>query len=75
MRKGNLLVKCNGKYTDDYAYDNDTNFSRTKEFKPADKMLFDDWYLSKIRIWGDKDGEINVVFASCEYWDFKVAKV
>jgi hypothetical protein len=32
LKKGNLLVKCTGKYTDDYAYDNATNFSTKKEF-------------------------------------------
>lgn len=74
LRKGNLLVKCKGKYTDDYAYDNHTKFSRDTDFKVAKEDLFDDWYLSEIKIWGDKEGEISVSFAFCEFYTFKVAK-
>lgn len=73
LRKGNLLVKCTGKYTDDYAFDNSTNFSREKEFKKADVNMFDDWYLSVLKVWGNKQGEISACFANCEYYTFKVA--
>lgn len=71
MRKGNLIVKCTGKYTDDYALDNYRNFGIQHTFEPASKDYFDDWYLSKIRIRGEKDGEIFVSFASCEFFTFK----
>ena len=74
LRKENLLVKCTGKYSDDYAYDNETNFSREKDFKKAGKDMFEDWYIDRVRIYGDKEGEISVVFASCEYYTFKVNK-
>jgi hypothetical protein len=74
LRKGNLLVKCTGKYTDDYAFDNATNFSSDKEFKKADANMFDDWYLGVLKVWGDKQSEINACFAHCEYYTFKVAQ-
>jgi hypothetical protein len=64
------MYKVNGKYTDDYAFDASTNFSETKSFKPAPPDLFNDWYLSKIYIYGDKDGLINVVFANSAYYTF-----
>lgn len=73
LRKGNLLVKCTGKYTDDYAFDNSNNFSKENEFKKADPNMFDDWYISVLKIWGDKQNEISVCFANCEYYTFKVA--
>jgi hypothetical protein len=72
LKKGNLLVKCTGKYTDDYFFDASTNFSQSKEFTPASPNMFDDWYISCLHIWGDKTGEISVCFASCEYYTFKV---
>lgn len=72
LRKGNLLVKCKGKYTDDYAFDAANHFFKDKDFVQAEPNLFDDWYLSKINIYGEKTGEISVSFASCEYYTFKV---
>ena len=74
LRKGNLLVKCTGKYTDDYAYDNDVNFHRDSDFKPAKNDLLSDWYISCSRIYGDKNGIINLCFARCESYEFKVVK-
>lgn len=71
MRKGNLIVKCTGKYSDDYAFDAAYNFQKDEHFDVADKNYFDDWYLTKVRIYGDKQGEISVCFASCEYYTFK----
>ena len=73
LKKGNLLVKCTGKYTDDYAYDNATNFSREEEFTKADANMFTEWYLGVLKIWGDKQGIIHAAFANCEYYTFKVA--
>lgn len=75
LRKGNLQVKCTGKYSDDYAFDNSVNFFTDKEFKDATIDLFDDWYLSVIRIWGEKTGLINVNFANCEYYTFKLKSI
>jgi hypothetical protein len=73
LKKGNLLVKCTGKYTDDYAYDNATNFSREELFAKAEANMFSDWYLSVLKVWGDKQGIIHAAFANCEYYTFKVA--
>jgi hypothetical protein len=72
LKKGNLLVKCTGKYTDDYAYDNATNFSTDKEFNKADANMFNEWYLSVLKVWGDKQGIIHASFASCEFYTFKI---
>lgn len=73
LRKGQLLVKCTGKYTDDYAYDAATNYSTEKEFKPATPDMFDDWYIRASHIYGDKAGEIKLTFAMCQYYEFKLA--
>ena len=72
MKKGELLVKCGAKYTDDYAFDNAYNFFKEDNFKECPPDFFRDWYLSKINIWGDKDGIIDVSFASCEFYEFKL---
>jgi len=74
LRKGNFVYKCLGKYTDDYAYDADVKFHRMDEFKPAEPNLFDDWYISTIRIYGNKEGIIHVNFAGCEDYEFKIKK-
>ena len=73
LKKGKLLVKCDGKYSDDYAFDNSINFKKDKEFKKADPNMFDDWYLSILHVWGEKEGEISASFANCEYYTFKIA--
>lgn len=73
LKKENLLVKCTGKYTDDYAYDNATNFSTDKEFNKADSNMFSEWYLSVLKVWGDKQGIIHASFANCEFYTFKIA--
>lgn len=72
LRKGNLLVKCKGKYTDDYAFDAASNFFVDSEYSEASPDLFDDWYLSVISIYGEKESVIHVCFANCEYYDFKI---
>ena len=36
--------------------------------------MFDDWYLSVLKIWGNKQSEISACFANCEYYTFKVAQ-
>ena len=72
MRKGNFLVKCNGKYTDDYAWDNDNKFFEDKDFKECKPDLLNDWYISCCHIYGTKTGIIKVSFAMCEWWEFKV---
>lgn len=72
LKKGELLVKCKGRYTDDYVYDAAYNFFEDKNFKPASPDLFKDWYLDRINIYGDKNGIINVSFASCEFYEFKL---
>ena len=72
MRKGALLVKCDGKYTDDYALDYANDYSVDKFYKDAGTEYFNDWKLSRISIWGNKEGLINVSFASCEHYTFLV---
>jgi len=72
MRKGNLLVKCTGKYSDDYAFDAAYNFMKDDTFEDCKTDYFNDWYMSRIHIYGNKAGIINVSFASCQYYEFKV---
>lgn len=81
LRKGELLVRCKGKYTDDYAYDAATGYSTEKEFRLAPKDMFlhlangdnKEWYISRSYIYGEKTGIIHLSFASCEYYEFKLA--
>lgn len=70
LRNGEFLYKCNGKYSDDYAFDAAYDYFQDKEYAPADPDLFDDWYLRKVYISGDKEGFISVSFASCEFYTF-----
>lgn len=72
LRKGQLLVKCDMKLSDDYAYDAATNYSTEKALRPAAPDMFNDWYINRSHIYGDKAGEINLTFASCEYYTFKL---
>lgn len=75
LRKGNLLVKCTGKQTDDYAFDYAYKFFEDSDYLQAEPDYFNDWKLRKIHIWGDKNGLITVAFASCEYYNFKLKGV
>jgi hypothetical protein len=34
--------------------------------------MFDDWYLGVLKVWGDKQSEINACFAHCEYYTYYV---
>ena len=72
IKKGNLLAKRTGRYTDDYAWDAATGFGQQKEFNEITGDLFGDWYIDALFLYGDKNGMINGCFASCEYWEFKV---
>ncbi len=45
LEKGNILVKCNGKYTDDYPFDNAYNFLINDEWTKASAQKFCDWYI------------------------------
>lgn len=73
LQAGKLLVKCDGKYTDDYAYDAADNFGRENFYKPAPANYLTDYKLKCISIYGNKEGFINVSFASCEHYTFLVA--
>ena len=73
LNEGKLLVKCLGRYTDDYAFDASSNFGKTAEFVPVPANKFSDWYIGVARISGDKNGIIEMDFASCEYFEFKLA--
>jgi hypothetical protein len=73
LKEGKLLVKCCGRYTDDYAFDASNNFGKTDGFVVATAKKFDDWYIGVSRISGAKDGIIEMDFASCEYFEFKLA--
>lgn len=72
MRAGKLLVKCTGKYTDDYAFDAAYNFGKDDFYQDCPPDYFNDWKMSVIRIWGNKNGNIDVSFASSEHYDFLV---
>jgi hypothetical protein len=75
LEKGNILVKCNGKYTDDYAFDNAFNFFINDEWTKATAQKFCDWYIKCMHLYGDKSGIISGSFASCEYWSFKLKSI
>jgi hypothetical protein len=72
IEKGIVLVKCNGKYTDDYAYDNAYNFFKDSEWSKATSEKFNDWYIKAMHLYGDKLGTFHGSFAQCQYWEFKV---
>jgi hypothetical protein len=72
LKNGELLYRCDGKYTDDYAYDAAYNFFKTETFEPAPPDLLSEFVLSRAKIWGDKNGEIHFCFASCQYYTFKL---
>jgi len=75
LKKGNLLVKCTGQYSDDYYRDYLNNYGKTGEFIEVDLEKFDDWYVKCLTLWGDKNGVINACFASCEWYEFKLKTV
>lgn len=72
LKAGELLARCTNKMTDDYAWDHSINYGTEKEFTPATTEKFDDWFIDKSYIWGDKDGVMNFCFASCEFYEFKL---
>jgi hypothetical protein len=75
LKAGLLEVKCTGIYSDDYAYDNEVNFHRQDRFEKAPADLFQDWVLNAIHIYESTEaGIINVSFASCEYYEFRLAE-
>lgn len=72
LSKGNLLVKCKYKYSDDYAFDSYTHYGTETEFRQATENEFDSWYVGVSRITGDKEGIIDMHFAHCESHEFKL---
>lgn len=68
LRKGNFLYEITGDYSEYNLDAGQTGESRGLRAAPKD--LFDDWYLSKIHIYGDKNGVIHVSFASSTYYNF-----
>ena len=72
LKAGKLLARCRGKYTDDYAWDASVNFGKEEEFTPATTEKFDDWFIDVSDIKGDKNGIIDLVFAHCQYYEFKL---
>ena len=71
LRKELFLVKCTMKLTDDYSYDAGTNFGKT-EWQEVNQKMFSDWLISASNISGDKNGIIELCFASCEYYKFQL---
>lgn len=72
LKNNELLVKCNLKLTDDYAFDNAYNFFKEDNFREIEKDEFKDWYINRSHIYGNKKGIINMSFANCEYYEFKL---
>ena len=74
LKKGLFEFIVNGKYTDDYAFDNSINYGKTTEWVVATEKEFDDWFIGSCMIYGDKTGEFNVSFASSENYTFRLKK-
>lgn len=72
LKKGEFVFLCNGRYTDDFAHDLDVNYGITEVWQPATEKLFSDWYIKCSSLWGDKDGIINLNFANCEDYEFRL---
>ncbi|MBC7749780.1 MAG: hypothetical protein H7Z76_14615 [Methylotenera sp.] len=51
LLKGNLLLRCKAKYSDDYGYDASVEFGVENEFSEAKPDKFDEWYVMTARIY------------------------
>lgn len=78
IASGELLVRCTGNYTDDYAFDNSNKFGKT-DWKPANEVFNKEnntlWKMDSMYLWGEKEGVINGCFASCEWYEFKIKQL